>query len=68
MNLNKLKKNSLKYKPPRNSDYDNNVTTNNESISITDRLILPVISKDYYHKIIQQNMYMKEENWALLLT
>ena len=29
------------YKAPRNADYDNNVTANNESISTTHRLILP---------------------------
>ena len=29
-----------KCKPPRNADYDNNVTANNESISTTHRLIL----------------------------
>ena len=67
---------NVECKPPRNADYDNNVTTNNASISITHRLIPPykdeqghkllsqltIASKDYYQKTMHQNTYVKVKN------
>ena len=47
------------YKSPRNTDYDNNVTANNKSISTTHGLILPY-KGEQWHKIIKPlNNYVK---------
>ena len=54
-------------KLPRNADYDNNVTTNNESISTTYRLILPYMGEQGQKIITSVNNYVKKllpQNYA----
>ena len=46
-------------KAPRNADYDNNVTANNESISTTHRLILPYKGEQGQKIIKSLNNYVK---------
>ena len=46
-------------KVPRNADYDNNVTANNESISKTHRLILPYKGEQGQKIIKSVNNYVK---------
>ena len=46
-------------KAPRNADYDNNVTANNESISTTHRLILPYKGEQGQKIIKSLNNYIK---------
>ena len=46
-------------KVPRNADYDNNVTANNESISATHRLILPHTGEQGQKIIKSLNNYVK---------
>ena len=63
-------------KRPRNADYDNNDTTNNESISTTHRLILPYKGEqgqkiiksvnNYVKKLLPQNHAIQHVyNWSL---
>ena len=47
------------YKVPRNADYANNVTVNNESISATHRLILPHTGEQRQKTIKSLNNYVK---------
>ena len=47
-------------KRPRNADYDNNVTINNESISTTHRLILPYKGEQGQKIIKSVNNYFKK--------
>ena len=47
-------------KLPRNADYDNNVTTNNESISTTYRLILPYMGEQGQKIISSVDNYVKK--------
>ena len=46
-------------KVPRNADYDNNVTANNESISTAHRLILPYKGEQRQNIIQSLNNYVK---------
>ena len=47
------------YKVPRNADYDNNVTANNENISTTHRLFIPYKGKQIQKIIKSVNSYVK---------
>ena len=47
-------------KAPRNADYDNNVTANNESISTAHRLILPYKGEQRQNIIQSLNNYVKD--------
>ena len=47
------------YKSPRNTDYDNNVTANNESIITTHGLILPYKGEQWQKIIKPLNNYVK---------
>ena len=48
-----------KFKVPRNADYNNNVITNNESISTTQRFILPYKGEQGLKIIKALNNYVK---------